>query len=62
MDAQDPQQAAAPVPVSPEDAQRRQDLEDAYEDLVLTVLASEAEWLLDDRIAFAVRREQRRAA
>lgn len=62
MEAPEPQQAAAPVPLSAEDTQRRQDLEDAYEDLVLTVLASEAEWLLDDRIAFAVRREQRKAA
>jgi hypothetical protein len=58
----DPLQAGAPVPWEPEAAQRRQDLEDAYEDLLLAVLAGEEEWRLDDRIAYALRREQRRAA
>ena len=62
METPEPQQAVVPAPLSPEDTQRRQELEDSYEDLVLTVLASEAEWLLDDRIAYAVRQDQRKAA
>jgi hypothetical protein len=62
MAESDPQQVGAPISRVLEDAHRRQDLEDAYEDLLLAVLAGEEDWRLDDRIAYALRREQRRAA
>ncbi len=58
MDAPDKPQATAPEPIDPETAQRRQALEDAHEDLLLTVMALEAEWLLDDRIAYALRHQR----
>ena len=35
--------------------QRQLDLGDAIEDLLVTILELEAEWRLDDRIAYAVR-------
>jgi len=55
MDASGQFQALVPQPLDADGMRRRQDLEDVHEDLLLTILALEQEWLLDDRIAFAVR-------
>jgi hypothetical protein len=55
MEASGQFQALVPQPLDADGIRRRQDLEDVHEDLLLTVLALEEEWLLDDRIAFAVR-------
>ena len=60
MDASGQFQALVPEPLDAEATRRRQQLEDIHEDLLLTVLALEEEWLLDDRIAYALR--QRDAA
>ena len=57
MTAPDPGAAIVPEPLDEEAAERRRDLEDAYEALLLTVLALEEEWLLDDRIAFSLRHQ-----
>ncbi|HEY9286743.1 MAG TPA: hypothetical protein VIT43_01845 [Candidatus Dormibacteraeota bacterium] len=45
-----------PEPLDAEATRRRQELEDIHEDLLLTVLELEDEWVLDDRIAYALRR------
>ena len=55
MDASGQFQALVPQPLDADGIRRRQDLEDVHEELLLTILALEQEWLLDDRIAFAVR-------
>jgi len=55
MEASGQFQALVPQPLDADGIRRRQNLEDVHEDLLLTVLALEEEWLLDDRIAFAVR-------
>jgi hypothetical protein len=55
MEASGQFQALVPQPLDADGIRRRQDLEDVHEDLLLTILALEEEWLLDDRIAFAVR-------
>jgi hypothetical protein len=55
MDPKAQLEALVPQPLDAEGVQRRRDLEDIHEDLLLTVLALEEEWLLDDRIAYAVR-------
>jgi len=55
MDASGQIEALVPQPLDADSVRRRQRLEDIHEDLLLTVLALEEEWLLDDRIAFAVR-------
>jgi hypothetical protein len=60
MDASGQFEALVPRPLDAEGVRRRQDLEDIHEDLLLTILALEEEWLLDDRIAYSLR--QRKAA
>ncbi|TMG33484.1 MAG: hypothetical protein E6H93_00900 [Chloroflexi bacterium] len=55
MDASGQFEALVPKPLDADGVRRRQHLEDIHEDLLLTVLALEEEWLLDDRIAYAVR-------
>jgi hypothetical protein len=55
MDASGQFEALVPQPLDANGISRRRDLEDIHEDLLLTVLALEEEWLLDDRIAYAVR-------
>jgi hypothetical protein len=60
MDASGQFEALVPQPLDAEGVRRRQDLEDIHEDLLLTILALEEEWLLDDRIAYSLR--QREAA
>ena len=57
MAASDPGEANVPEPLDEEAAGRRQQLEDAHEALLLTVMALEEEWLLDDRIAFSLRHQ-----
>ena len=60
MDAKSPDPATVPAPLDAEAIRCRQELEDVHEELLLAILALEDEWLLDDRIAFALR--QRDAA
>ncbi|HYY45945.1 MAG TPA: hypothetical protein VE951_02695 [Candidatus Angelobacter sp.] len=60
MDAPGQSQAPVPEPLDAEGIQRRRELEDVHEELLLAILALEEEWLLDDRIAYALR--QRKAA
>jgi hypothetical protein len=60
VDAKSPDQALVPEPLDAEASRRRQELEDVHEELLLAILALEDEWLLDDRIAYALR--QRDAA
>jgi hypothetical protein len=55
MAASDQDAAQTPEPLDEAAAERRQRLEDDHEALLLAVLALEEEWLLDDRIAFALR-------
>jgi len=56
--ASSPEPALVPEPLDAEGTQRRQELEDIHEALLLTVLELEEEWVLDDRIAFALRRRE----
>ena len=58
MDASSPEPARVPEPLDAEGIRRRQGLEDIHEDLLLTVLDLEEEWLLDDRIAYALRHRE----
>lgn len=60
MDASGQFEALVPQPLDADGVRRRQELEDIHEDLLLTILALEEEWLLDDRIAYSLR--QRKAA
>lgn len=60
MEASADYQALVPEPLDAAGLRRRQALEDSREELLLAVLALEDEWLLDDRIAYALR--QRDAA
>jgi hypothetical protein len=60
MEASGQFESLVPKPLDAEGIRRRQDLEDIHEDLILTILGLEEEWLLDDRIAYALR--QRKAA
>jgi hypothetical protein len=55
VQASDQFEALVPRPLDAEGFRLRQALEDVHEDLLLTVLALENEWLLDDRIAFSLR-------
>jgi non-ribosomal peptide synthetase component F len=55
MEATGQTEALVPQPLDAEAVRRRQQLEDVHEELLLTVMALEAEWLLDDRIAFSLR-------
>ena len=48
-------EAIVPKPLDAEGVRLRQDLEDVHEELLLTILALEEEWLLDDRIAYSLR-------
>ncbi|GEM_PF-6558416 len=58
MDASGQFEALVPQPLDAEGIQRRQDLEDIHEDLLLMILGLEEEWLLDDRIAYALRQNK----
>ena len=60
MDASGQFEALVPQPLDADGVRRRQELEDIHEDLLLTILDLEEEWLLDDRIAYSLR--QRKAA
>jgi hypothetical protein len=60
MDASGQFEPLVPQPLDADGIRRRQDLEDIHEELLLTVLALEEEWLLDNRIAYSLR--QRKAA
>jgi hypothetical protein len=60
MDASVQFEPLVPQPLDADGIRRRQDLEDIHEELLLTVLALEEEWLLDNRIAYSLR--QRKAA
>ncbi len=60
MDASESLKALVPQPLDAEGVRRRQDLEDIHEELLLTVLSLEEEWMLDNRIAYSLR--QRKAA
>jgi hypothetical protein len=60
MDASGQFEALVPQPLDAEGIERRRELEDIHEELLLSVLDLEEEWLLDDRIAYALR--QREAA
>jgi hypothetical protein len=62
MDASAQFEALVPQPLDAEGVQRRRELEDIHEELLLSILALEAEWLLDNRIAYAVDHQQDRAA
>ena len=48
-------EAIVPKPLDAEGVRLRQNLEDVHEELLLTILALEEEWLLDDRIAYSLR-------
>lgn len=58
MDASGQFQALVPEPLDAEGIRRRQELEDVHEELLLTILELEEEWLLDDRIAYALRQDK----
>ena len=58
MDAPAQFEALVPQPLDAEGIQRRQNLEDIHEDLLLMILGLEEEWMLDDRIAYAVRQSE----
>ena len=60
MDASESLKALVPQPLDVEGVRRRQDLEDIHEELLLTILSLEEEWMLDNRIAYSLR--QRKAA
>jgi hypothetical protein len=58
MDASGQFQALVPQPLDAEAVRRRQELEDIHEELLLAIIALEEEWLLDDRIAFALKHRE----
>ncbi len=58
MDPSGHLEALVPKPLDAEGVRLRQDLEDAHEELLLTILALEEEWLLDDRIAYSLRHRE----
>ena len=60
MDASEHLEAIVPKPLDAEGVRLRQNLEDVHEELLLSILALEEEWQLDNRIAYSLR--QRRAA
>jgi hypothetical protein len=60
MDASGQFEALAPQPLDAETIELRRELEDIHEELLLSILDLEEEWLLDDRIAYELR--QRKAA
>ena len=58
MDSSSQFQALVPQPLDADGIRRRQELEDIHEELVLAILALEEEWLLDDRIAYALKHQE----
>ena len=60
MDASEQFEALVPQPLDAEGIKRRRELEDIHEELLLSILALEEEWQLDNRIAYSLR--QRKAA
>ena len=60
MDGSSQFEALVPQPLDAEGIKRRRALEDIHEELLLSILALEEEWQLDNRIAYSLR--QRRAA
>jgi hypothetical protein len=58
MDASRQFQALVPQPLDAEGMRQRQELEDIHEELLLAILALEEEWLLDDRIAYALKHQE----
>jgi hypothetical protein len=58
MDSSGQFQALVPQPLDADGIRRRQELEDIHEELVLAILALEEEWLLDDRIAYALKHQE----
>ena len=60
MDASGQFEALVPQPLDAEGIKRHRELEDIHEELLLSILDLEEEWLLDDRIAYELR--QRHAA
>ena len=52
MDASGQFEALVPQPLDAEGLNRRRELEDIHEELLLSILALEEEWQLDNRIAF----------
>ena len=60
MDAAAQFEALVPHPLDAEGIKRRRELEDIHEELLLSILALEEEWQLDNRIAYSLR--QRKAA
>jgi hypothetical protein len=58
MDSSGQFQALVPQPLDADGIRRRQELEDIHEELVLAILALEDEWLLDDRIAYALKHQE----
>ena len=60
MDGSSQFEALAPQPLDAEGIKRRRELEDIHEELLLSILALEEEWQLDNRIAYSLR--QRKAA
>ncbi len=55
MDASGQFEALVPPPLDAEGIERRRELEDIHEELLLGILALEEEWRLDDRIAYELR-------
>ena len=55
MDASPQFEALVPQPLDAEGIERRRDLEDIHEELILSILALEEEWQLDNRIAYSLR-------
>lgn len=55
MDASGQFEALVPQPLDAEGIERRRELEDIHEELLLGILALEEEWRLDDRIAYELR-------
>jgi hypothetical protein len=58
MEASGQFEALVPQPLDAEGVHRRQQLEDVHEELLLAILALEEEWLLDDRIAYALKHQE----
>src|ERR1700704_6079228 len=55
MEASPQFEALVPQPLDAEGIERRRELEDIHEELLLSILALEEEWQLDKRIAFSLR-------
>ncbi len=55
MDASEEFEALVPQPLDADGITRRRELEDIHEELILSILALEEEWQLDNRIAYSLR-------